>query len=114
MKEGLKMANKNGMGPGNEGPSTGRGLGACESTNVGIRKLGHGIIGGQFGGKGSRKRMNGNRNKRNNRENNGRGRCFQNQAFVQTAYAENKETLENYKLELQQALDAVENKLAAF
>ncbi len=50
------MANRNGLGPNNKGPMTGRGLGTCKSEVKDRRDNISGFMARGFGGRGSRGR----------------------------------------------------------
>lgn len=81
------MANRNGMGPLNEGPVTGRGLGKCP-TNEENSTFGRGLG----------RRCCGNSRPRNGRRN---------------MQVTEKESLENYKEHLQKELERVEKDLTS-
>lgn len=105
MKEGIKMANRNGMGPLNQGPLTGRGLGNCVTTNN-IGKIGLGIGAGLGMAWGCRRRLGrgpGNR---------GGGLGIGARGFFQENSSEDNETLIQYKEQLKQELSNIEKQLS--
>ena len=97
MKEGITMANRNGMGPMNQGALTGRGLGNCATGN----NMG---IGAGFGmAQGSRRGLG--RGIGNRRANLGA------RGFFQASPLSDEEALKQYKDELKQELASVEEEL---
>lgn len=104
MKEGKTMANRNGMGPMNQGPLTGRGLGNC-GTGSNIGKIGLGIGAGLGMAWGCRRGLGRGRGVR------GGGLGQGGRGFWQTTPTQVKESLAQYKEELKQELANVEEQL---
>jgi len=93
MKEGITMANRNGMGPLNQGQLTGRGLGNCATGNN-IGKIGLGIGAGLGMAWRCRKGL-------------GRGA----RGLWQNSPLDVKESLVHYKEQLKQELANIEKQL---
>lgn len=105
------MANRNGMGPMNAGPLTGRGLGHCSTgnNNVNIGKVGLGIGAGLGMAWGC---MNGMKGRGLRMSGSGRGRWFQalqgQSAFGQT---DDQDALRQYKEQLESEIEAINNRI---
>lgn len=111
MKEGIKMASRNGMGPMNQGPLTGRGMGNCVGGGLSARKIGMGIGAGVGMGIGLARGFGGGRGRGLGIGQ--RGARFQQMAspVYNNNQTDSKEALEAYKEELQRELADVDSKI---
>ena len=98
------MANRNGMGPMNQGPLTGRGLGNCTTSNN-IGKVGLGIGAGLGMVLGCRRGLG------RGRGNRGAGLGLGGRGFWQTTPLDAKESLTQYKEQLKEELANIEKEL---
>lgn len=102
------MANRNGMGPNNNGPLTGRGMGNCNNGLNKIGKVGLGLGAGLGMAWGCRNQLRGRGFGVN------RGRGLGAQGFFQgqsTNLGDSKESLEAYKEQLEQEISLINQQL---